>query len=100
MKKGVTILEVLVSMAVLAIISASIFPVVGWLINRTYKYQYDGRAAAVLLEGAEAAYAVLLAESELAAVPEDAWTGYVSGQHYQPVPNGSDDAWELIPGES
>ncbi len=95
-KKGFTLIEVLISLAILAIVSASVLPVVAWLINRTHKYQYDSKAAAVLLEGVEASYNVLLAKSENG----ESWDEFSSGQRYKPTFNATTKGWDLTNGQS
>lgn len=69
MKKGFTLLEVLVSMAMLGVLVTAVFPVVGWLITKSAQYRYDSEAAEILQEGAEAAYNIMLATTNWGAIP-------------------------------
>lgn len=60
MKKGFTLIEVLVSFGMMSVIMASLYPIVSWLITRSKFLQYDASASILLQEGAEVAYNVIV----------------------------------------
>lgn len=67
--KGFTLIEVLVSFAMLAVIAAAIFPIVGWLVSKSSHYKFDSEAAEVLQEGMEASYNIMLASNDWSLLP-------------------------------
>lgn len=88
MKKGFTLIEVLVSIAIISILAASIFPVLGWMVLKSRQFQYDSEAATVLLEGTEATYNYFLSESD--------WSTYPDGNYQLAISGGN--SWVLQPG--
>ncbi len=93
MKSGVTLLEVVLSVAMLVVIFVSVYPVVGWLITRSKQLQYDSQAAIILQQGAEVAYNVFL----------DDWDSFGEGNYRyavsrtDPGDGTSPDGWTLVP---
>lgn len=59
MKRGFTLVEILVVIAMLIIVMAFIFPMVGWLITKSASVRENVQAATLLQEGLEVGYAVL-----------------------------------------
>jgi len=92
MKRGFTLLEVLVACVILGILVAAIFPVIGWLIKKARQAQYDSQAARVVQAGTEAAYSVLQAD----------WGAMVPGMVYSPqvVVTADGPRWGMSAGES
>ncbi|EKD62350.1 MAG: hypothetical protein ACD_52C00209G0008 [uncultured bacterium] len=87
-RNGFILLEALISIVILSMIAFSILPIVGFLIRRSERSKYEGRASLVLQEGIESAYNVLISD----------WDGYPDGDYsvfvdmtFSPV------AWELVP---
>lgn len=94
MKKGMTILEVLVASIMLAIIVASIFPIIGWLTTKSKEKQYDGQASTIMAAGVEVAYNALLGD----------WDAYHAGivgspEVYHPAVDIGTGGWVLDDGE-
>ncbi len=91
MKKGTTLLEVLISLAILGILMGSFFPTVAFLTRQSRKFQYDSEASSVLQEGMEIAYNVFLTN----------WNAVSDTGTYHPVLNASVDPniWGLEPDE-
>lgn len=89
MKSGLTILEVVVSLAIFSLLIAGIFPTIGWLITRSKKLQYSHQAAILLAEGLEVAYNVFLGD----------WAAFGPGI-YHPALKSSQGSWQwtLKPG--
>lgn len=92
MKDGMTIVEVLIAIVVLSVTAATVFPAMGWLITRSRTLQYDVAAAAVMQEGMEAAYNVLLSD----------WGAMEAGKTYSPgvLVAGGRSEWTVTEGES
>lgn len=82
-----SIIEVTVATVMLALLVASIFPIIGWLIQSTKSKQYDAQASVVLTAGVEVAYNVFLAD----------WDGFGAGT-YHPAQYVSGE-WTLENGE-
>ena len=93
MKPGITLLEVVLSIAMLVIIFVSVYPVVGWLITRSRELKYDSQAAIVLQQGAEVAYNVFLHD----------WQTFGEGNYRYGITRvdaanpSSPDGWTLVP---
>lgn len=92
MKKGLTLLEVVLSFAILSILVVSVYPVIGWLITRSKQLQYGSEAAMVLQQGAEATYNIFL----------DNWNAFGNGRYRyavtvaDPADPNSPPAWTLV----
>lgn len=91
MKKGFTLIEVLVSFGMMSIVVASLYPIVSWLITRSKFLQYDASASILLQEGAEVAYNVI--------VPD--WQGFLdkfSDGEYHPAVDlsATPPEWTLV----
>jgi type II secretory pathway pseudopilin PulG len=88
-KPGFTLFEVVLSFAVLMMVISTIFPTIGWMINRTKKLQNDTNAGLLMQEGMEAAYNVFLTN----------W-GISEGVYHPAVSVvGMSEVWTLIPNE-
>lgn len=78
----------------IGIMMASFFPMLGWMLSRSKRLEYDIQASVLLQEGMEVAYNVFLDnwDKDFAAYPPGI---------YHPVVNmaAAPDAWDLIPGE-
>lgn len=84
-------MEVIVAIAVLTILIAVFFPVVGWLTAKTKYLQYDNQASALVQEGIEVTYDVLQNDWD-----ED-FERYVENADYHPVPDMG--KWTLSSGD-
>jgi prepilin-type N-terminal cleavage/methylation domain-containing protein len=60
--RAFTLIEVLVAMAVMLIVVATILPTVSWLISRSAYLKYDAQAGVLLQEGMEVAYNLAAAD--------------------------------------
>lgn len=96
MRRGLSIVEVMVAVAVLGVMVVSIFPVLGWMINKSQQLQYGNQASSVLAEGMEVTYNVFLADWE-------EFGGCSGGCVYHPAvrPGAVPGSWEwtLLDGE-
>jgi len=68
MKKGFTLMEVIVSFGIMTIVVASLLPIVSWLITRSKFLQYDAAASVLLQEGMEISYNMIVTD----------WTGFLA----------------------
>jgi prepilin-type N-terminal cleavage/methylation domain-containing protein len=91
MRKGVSIVEVLVAVVVLAVTASAVFPVMWWLINKSGGLRYEAEASTVLQQGMEAAYNVVIAD----------WDAVQASLTYYPsrVLEGGGQRWVLVEGE-
>ncbi len=85
--KGFMLIEALISVVILSMIAFSVLPIVSFLVRKSERSKYEGRAAIILQEGIEAAYNVLISD----------WNSYPDSNYslftdttYTPV------TWELI----
>ena len=91
MKKGLTLLEVIISLGMLAVIMSVVLPVMGWLITRSRQLEYENQAGVVMAAGMEVAYNVLLAD----------WDKAVAGGTYQigvELKSDGSREWTLVSG--
>lgn len=56
---GFSVVEVIISIAVIAIISATLLPTIGWLVTKSHANKTNQQAGILLMEGIEVAYNVL-----------------------------------------
>jgi|SRR3989344_23109 len=91
MKRGFTVIEVLIAIVMLSVTAATVFPAVGWLIIKSRQLVYDAQAASVLQEGMEASYNVLLT----------GWDDMRAGRTYSPQVEfaGGEQRWAMTEGE-
>ena len=89
MKPAFTIIEVVTAVVVLTIIATSFFPILGWMITKSRKLQYDTQASLVLQEGTEVAYNIFAADWD------DNWTIYSEGSSYHPEVLAGSGTWGL-----
>lgn len=90
---GYLILEVLISIVILGLLVASVFPIVNFQLKRSKISGHDIEAASLLQEGMEVAYNVFVSAPNW----ETAYSGYAANLLYRPAL--SDNKWVLIPGE-
>lgn len=64
MKKGFSLLEVLLSIVMLSLIVTVLFPIIGNLISSSARHKYSSEAANVLQNGAEAVYNIMLGTTD------------------------------------
>ena len=85
-----TLLEVVISLGMLAVIMSVVFPVMGWLITKSKQLEYENQAGVVMATGMEVAYNVLLSD----------WNGVAPGGTYQPgtAVGGEGLQWTLVNG--
>ena len=92
-RQGFSLIEVLVALAMLSIIMATFFPLLGWLISRSRASIYDAQATLVLQEAMESAYNVMAGNWD------DDWEDYPEGI-YHPAADvtSTPEVWVLLPG--
>lgn len=77
MKKGFTLLEVILSVAVLAMLVTSIFPVIAWLTERQGRLKFESQAGVLLSQAVEVGYSVLLTAAD--------WSVFSNGSTFHPA---------------
>ncbi len=94
LRVGFTIVESLVSMAVLGILVSTVFPTIGWLLTRARVLQHEGQAALILQESIEVPYNVFLEQWSIA------YSVFPDGDYYPAVDvSGTSNKWTLLAGE-
>lgn len=93
MKRGFTLIEIIVSFGIMSVVVASLFPIVSWLITRSKFLQYDAAASVLLQEGMEISYNVIVADWNefLATFPDGTYHPAVDAVS---IP----EKWTLVPG--
>jgi len=92
-KSGFTLIEVLVSLAILAILLTTFLPLLGWLISRTRATEYDAQASLVLQEAMEVSYNVM------AGSWDRSWSVYPAGIYHPSLDvSMSPEKWILVSG--
>lgn len=91
--QGFTLIEAVVSIAAVAIVATSLFPLIGWLVTRFRGVEVNSLAARMLQEGMEATYSVFLNEWDAGR------TTFPDGEYHPVVEiSGGDEIWTLLPG--
>lgn len=89
--KGFTLIEVLITLAMLSILIATFLPILGWLISRTKASAYDAQASLVLQEAIEVSYNIMVGGWD-----ED-WSRYPEGIYHPALDVGNDPpVWVLL----
>jgi len=92
-KSGFTLLEVVISLAVLSILVATFMPILGWLMTRSKATMYDTQAGLILQEGMEVSYNVMVGSWD-----ED-WSVYPEGKYHPAIDvSASPEKWVLLSG--
>lgn len=92
MKRGITIMEVIISVSLLTTIAAIIFPTINWLITKSKQLEYENEAVLLSTQNLEVAYNVL----------QDNWASVTAGKIYQPgeiLDADNNLKWALFEGE-
>jgi prepilin-type N-terminal cleavage/methylation domain-containing protein len=91
--KGFTLLEVILALVLLSMLATTFLPIMGWLISRSTRSQYDAQAGEVLQEGMEVAYNVLISGWD-----KD-WSRWPMGVYHPAVDTSFEpNVWTLVPG--
>lgn len=90
-RPGFTIIEVVLTIALLAILTSTLFPLVAWLTAKSRSLKYQGEAGMVMQEGVEVAYNKLLSDWD------EKFSQYPEGDLFHPAVE--DGKWILSSGE-